>query len=105
MTGGPDGISKIPDLHVGFFVCKSYYDYFKVLFIIGIICYLVVARIRKSYFGRALASVRDDEIAAKCMGITREIKGLEEFSMQKELFPMKGVITTVITPFTVIATA
>lgn len=69
MTGGPDGISKIPDLHVGFFVCKSYYDYFKVLFIIGIICYLVVARIRKSYFGRALASVRDDEIAAKCMGI------------------------------------
>jgi len=69
MTGGPDGISKIPNLHLGFFKCENYYDYFKVLFIIGIICYMVVARIRKSYFGRALASVRDDEIAAKCMGI------------------------------------
>lgn len=69
MTGGPDGISKIPDLNLFFYKCESYYDYFKVLFIIGIISYLIINRIRKSYFGRALASVRDDEIAAKCMGI------------------------------------
>lgn len=69
MTGGPDGISRIPGLSLFVYKCESYYDYFRVLFIIGLICYLVINRIRKSYLGRALASVRDDETAAKCMGI------------------------------------
>ena len=69
VTGGPDGIKGIPKLELGAFKCDTYYDYFHVYFIIAIICFLVVNRIRKTYFGRALASVRDNEINAKCMGI------------------------------------
>lgn len=69
VTGGPDGIKGIPKLEVGFLKCVTYYDYFRVYFIVAIICYLIVNRIRKTYFGRALASVRDNEINAKCMGI------------------------------------
>lgn len=69
MTGGPDGITKIPKLDCYAFKCTNYYEYFRVLFVIAVIGYLVVNRMRKSYFGRALASVRDNEIVAQCMGI------------------------------------
>lgn len=69
VTGGPDGISKIPKLNLYFFKCENYYVYFKVLFVIAIAGLLIVNRMRKSYFGRALASVRDNEIVAQCMGI------------------------------------
>ncbi|MBQ4012047.1 MAG: branched-chain amino acid ABC transporter permease [Erysipelotrichales bacterium] len=69
LTGGPDGIKNIPRLGIGEFVCKNYYDYFRVLFIIALVCYLIIQRIRKSYLGRALGCVRDNEIAAQCMGI------------------------------------
>lgn len=69
VTGGPDGISRIPKLDLYIFECTNYYDFFKVFLIIALICGLVVQRIRKSYFGRSLASVRDNEIAAQCLGI------------------------------------
>lgn len=69
VTGGPDGITKIPKLDCYIFQCTNYYEYFRLLFVIAVIGYLVVNRMRKSYFGRALASVRDNEIVAQCMGI------------------------------------
>lgn len=69
VTGGPDGISNIPKLNLYFFECKNYYDYFRVYFIIAIICFLLVLRMRKTSFGRALASVRDNELAAKSFGV------------------------------------
>lgn len=69
VTGGPDGITKIPDLNLGIFECSSYYDYFRVLFVIAIISFIVIERIRRTYLGRALASVRDNELAAETMGI------------------------------------
>lgn len=69
VTGGPDGISKIPKLDCYIFQCTNYYEYFRLLFAIAVISYLVVNRMRKSYFGRALACVRDNEIVAQCMGI------------------------------------
>ena len=69
VTGGPDGISKIPKLNFYIFECSNYYIYFRVLFVIALIGLLVVNRMRKSYFGRALASVRDNEIVAQCMGV------------------------------------
>lgn len=69
MTGGPDGISGIPDINLGILRCENFYDYFRLIAIVALVCGLLVQRIRKTYFGRALASVRDNEIAARCMGI------------------------------------
>jgi len=69
VTGGPDGISRIPKLDLYFFQCGNYYDYFRVYFVVAILCFLIVLRMRRTSFGRSLASVRDDEIAASCLGI------------------------------------
>ena len=81
VTGGPDGISRIPALSFGFFTCESYYDYFRVYFIIAIICFLAVVRMRKTSFGRALASVRDNEIAASSFGINVYITKVYSFTI------------------------
>lgn len=69
VTGGPDGISKIPKLDLYFFRCDTYYDYFRVYFLVAVLCFLIVLRMRRTSFGRALASVRDNEIAARSFGI------------------------------------
>lgn len=69
VTGGADGISGIPPLDLGFYVCKNKYDYFYVLIVIALICGLIVNRIRNSSLGRSLASIRDNEIAARCLGV------------------------------------
>lgn len=69
VTGGPDGMTRLPKFDIGIIKCQSFYDYFKVYFIIAILCYLFVLRLRKTSYGRALASVRDNEIAASSFGV------------------------------------
>lgn len=69
VTGGPDGISNIPSLNVGPYLCSTYYSYFRVCFLFVILCSYVVYRIRKTYLGRALSLIRDNEIEAQCMGV------------------------------------
>ncbi len=69
VTGGADGISGIPALDIGVFVCKTKFDYFYVLIGLALICGLIVNRIRNSSLGRSLASIRDNEIAARCLGV------------------------------------
>lgn len=81
VTGGPDGINMIPKLDLYFFRCNDYYDYFRVYFIIAIVCFLIVLRMRKTSFGRALASVRDNEIAAKSFGINAYLTKVYSFTI------------------------
>lgn len=81
VTGGPDGINMIPKLDLYFFRCDDYYDYFRVYFIIAIVCFLIVLRMRKTSFGRALASVRDNEIAAKSFGINAYLTKVYSFTI------------------------
>lgn len=69
MTDGPDGITRISKLNLGFITFTDFYSYFRVLFIISVFCYLIVLRLRKTSYGRALASVRDNEITAASFGV------------------------------------
>ena len=86
ITNGPKGIAQIDDIsmfgiHFGktqhlfgleFPKVTNYYYLFLVLVIIGIVvCY----RLERSRIGRAWMAIREDEIAAKAMGInTRNLK-------------------------------
>ena len=92
VTGGPDGISRIPALDLGFFSCDNYYDYFRVYFIVAIICFLVVVRMRKTSFGRALASVRDNEIAARSFGINAYMTKVFSFTIAGVLACLAGAM-------------
>jgi branched-chain amino acid transport system permease protein len=103
ITNGPKGIDTIDSIHIfgldlgkpvslGSFVLESvtlYYYLFLVLVIFAIvICY----RLERSRIGRAWMAIREDEIAAKAMGInTRNLK-LLAFGMGATFGGVSGVM-------------
>jgi branched-chain amino acid transport system permease protein len=79
-TGGPQGLKNIPlfslfgysfntDINLGFVTLHHYANYY--YFIVLLIALLVVAtrRIYNSWVGITLATIRDDEVAAKTNGV------------------------------------
>lgn len=69
ITGGANGIIGIPDLNLFGFKLDSLYKWFYFLCIVCILCGLVVERVRRTSLGRSMASVRDNELAAKALGV------------------------------------
>ena len=69
LTGGANGIIGIPDLSIFGFVFDTLYKWFFLLLAVCIGCGMIVQRIRKTSLGRSMAAVRDNELAAKSLGI------------------------------------
>ncbi|MDV4150463.1 branched-chain amino acid ABC transporter permease [Clostridium sp. AL.422] len=69
VTGGPNGITGIPNLTIAGIGPKTPIQWFYLLMVIGVIVLFLVENIRKTSLGRALAAVRDNEIAAKSLGV------------------------------------
>lgn len=69
LTGGANGIIGIPKLSIFGFTFDTLYKWFFLLLAVCVGCGLVVQRIRKTSLGRSMAAVRDNELAAKSLGI------------------------------------
>ncbi len=71
LTNGPNGIQKIPMITFFGITVSPYKKYgFLLLEIIMLaVCYFLYERLAKSRMGRALEAVREDEIAARSLGI------------------------------------
>jgi branched-chain amino acid transport system permease protein len=86
ITNGPQGINRIDTFRVGDFLFGRSQEifgfritgpekYYYLLLFITIVIVVICARLQNSRIGRAWEAVREDEIAAKAMGInTRNIK-------------------------------
>ena len=68
-TGGPTGIYAIPALSIGSIVVNSNTGYYYVFSVLVIVFAIFSTRLRKSRLGRAWLCIREDEDAAKAMGI------------------------------------
>jgi len=68
-TGGPTGIYAIPALTLGSVVVTSNTGYYYVFFVLVIVFAIFSMRLRGSRLGRAWLCIREDEDAAKAMGI------------------------------------
>lgn len=103
ITNGPKGIGPIDSMHLfGFEVGKrhevfgydippviNYYFLFLVLVVISVvICY----RLERSRIGRAWMAIREDEIAAKAMGINTRNMKLLAFGMGATFGGVAGVM-------------
>ena len=69
LFGGPDGISGIPNLSIGGFELTDNNRWFYFLAAVLAVLAVIVERIRRTGFGRALASVRDNDTAALTLGV------------------------------------
>lgn len=68
-TGGPTGIYAIPALTFGSVVVESNTGYYYVFFVLVLVFAIFSTRLRGSRLGRAWLCIREDEDAAKAMGI------------------------------------
>jgi branched-chain amino acid transport system permease protein len=71
LTNGPMGIQRIPMPVIFGFTINPYkkYAFLVMVVVFVIIAYILFQRLARSRMGRALAAVREDEIAAQSMGI------------------------------------
>ncbi len=83
LTRGPLGIINIPPLKFFVFTFSSSNKFFFAIFIwsFTIIIFLILERLIHSRFGRALESIREDEIAAISMGINTTLYKVMAFSV------------------------
>ncbi|WP_186140689.1 ABC transporter permease subunit [Burkholderia gladioli] len=101
ITNGPQGITGVAPLHIGGFnlsqshtlfgfTITSVYLYYYVFVICSLLVIWVCTRLQHSRIGRAWAAIREDEIAAKAMGInTRNVK-LLAFAMGASFGGLSG---------------
>jgi branched-chain amino acid transport system permease protein len=103
ITNGPKGITGIDPIHVGDFSLAqthslfglsfpSVYSYYYVFVLCALLVIWVCTRLQHSRIGRAWAAIREDEIAAKAMGInTRDVK-LLAFAMGASFGGLSGAM-------------
>ncbi len=68
LTGGSLGISNIPDLHVGLPMSIRSLSYLSFAAGTAAVCVLLLRKLLRSPYGRALEAVRSDETALRTMG-------------------------------------
>ncbi|AOI93112.1 ABC transporter ATP-binding protein [Burkholderia pseudomultivorans] len=103
ITNGPKGITGIDPVHVGGFSLAqthtifgfqlpSVYLYYYLFVLCALLVIWVCTRLQHSRIGRAWAAIREDEIAAKAMGInTRNVK-LLAFAMGASFGGLSGAM-------------
>ena len=69
VTGGPNGISNIPEPTLGNFTFLTPLHYYYLALVLALITLFCVSRLAVSRIGRAWAYIREDELAAEAMGI------------------------------------
>lgn len=102
-TGGPNGLLGIarPKLFGYAFSVDPTPYYFLILVMVGIVAYLLF-RLCDSKIGRALVAIREDELAASCMGVPALHVKLIAFGLSSFIAGMAGAFfaskQTIITP-------
>jgi branched-chain amino acid transport system permease protein len=80
VTNAALGIIKIDPIDLGFYKLTSDYDYYYFLVAVIVLIIIVMKRLENSYIGTAWMAIREDEVAAKAMGVnTRAMKLLACF--------------------------
>lgn len=69
VTGGPNGIPQIPAFRLFGWTAKTYFDNYYILITLCLLAALLAVRLKKTNLGRAMASVRDNELVAMSLGV------------------------------------
>lgn len=92
ITNGVSGISGIARPSLGSWSMKSDLAYYwLVLGALALVCLLVSAYVRSGY-GRALRALRDDEIAAGCMGVDVKMAKIHAFVISAGIAGLAGCL-------------
>ena len=90
VTGGPSGFSGIPRLELSGFIFDSDRKYYYLLWAVSIGTLLLSLNLIHSRVGRAMAALRQNEIAARCAGIDTEAYKVKIFVLSAALASLAG---------------
>lgn len=92
ITGGFEGLLKIPKPSIFGFVIKQQYMLLFIVLIFDILVFFMLQNLLKSKFGRNLRAVRDNPIAASMMGIDVVHTRLLSFTISSVLASLAGCL-------------
>lgn len=92
VTGGTIGISDIPEMSFLGFEIKSDSAYFYTYLVIAVLVFFLVKYLAKTSLGRSFMAIRDNEIAANCMGINSLITKCTAFAISGAMCGLAGAM-------------
>ncbi|MCD6540284.1 branched-chain amino acid ABC transporter permease [Candidatus Bipolaricaulota bacterium] len=90
ITGGPNGIFGIDRPRIGGLVINTPTEFYFLVWIIVVICAWALLRLQNSRIGRAWNYIREDELAAECMGVDVRAFKLLAFTLGAALAGVAG---------------
>lgn len=90
VTGGPSGLSGIPNMQIGSLVFDNDFDNYYLIWIIALIVMLLSINLSQSRIGRALRAIHDSEVAARVMGVNARILKVQIFAISAVISAIAG---------------
>lgn len=90
LTGGPSGLSGIPNLSLGSFVFDSDIKNFYLIWTFTLITILLSVNLAHSRIGRALRAIHDSEVAARVMGVNARLLKVQVFALSAMISTVAG---------------
>ena len=89
-TGGPSGLSEIPNLRVGGIIFNSDVKNFYLIWGVTLVVMLFALNLANSRVGRALRAVHDSEIAAQVLGVNARLLKVQIFALSAIICSLAG---------------
>jgi branched-chain amino acid transport system permease protein len=88
LTGGPSGLSGIPNLSIGTFTFDGDVKNYYLIWTVTLATILLTLNLVNSRIGRALRAVHDSEVAARVVGVNARL-------LKVQIFALSAVISSV----------
>lgn len=90
ITGGPSGLSGIPNLKAGSITFDSDLKNYYLIWSFTLVCVLLSVNLTNSRIGRALRAIHDSEIAARVMGVNARLLKVQIFALSALISSLAG---------------
>ena len=90
LTGGPSGLSGIPNLHIGSLVFDNDLNNYYLVWLFTLAFMLLSINLSQSRIGRALRAINDSEVAARVMGVNARILKVQIFTVSAIISAVAG---------------
>jgi branched-chain amino acid transport system permease protein len=89
-TGGPSGLSGIPNLRIGSLIFDNDINNYYLVWIFTLAVMLLSINLSQSRIGRALRAIHDSEVAARVMGVNARIIKVQIFTVSAVISAVAG---------------
>ncbi len=90
LTGGPSGLSGIPNLAIGSLTFDSDVKNYYLIWAFTLLTILLTLNLANSRVGRALRAVHDSEVAARVMGVNARLLTVQIFALSAVISSIAG---------------